>query len=95
MTRLIVTIAPLLLSACNLAAPSGGGSAPAAGAARAERLVLGSNMSFEQCQARGGLIIRDAGSPMVACDPRVQGPSVPADEFDHPPATRPAATGQG
>ena len=49
-----------------------------------EYLVLGSSMSFEDCRARGGLIIRDQGSPMVACDPRVVRAPVPADEFDHP-----------
>ncbi len=59
-------------------APSGGGSA------FQEFLVIGSRMSFEQCRARGGLIIRDAGSPMTACDPTVLGKVVPADEFDHP-----------
>jgi len=41
-------------------------------------------MSFEQCRARGGLIIRDAGSPMVACDPNVIRAPVPADEFNNP-----------
>ncbi|WP_375281587.1 hypothetical protein [Pseudooctadecabacter sp.] len=41
-------------------------------------------MSFEDCRARGGIIIRDQGSPMVACDPRVRRAPVPADEFDHP-----------
>lgn len=76
------------LSACNLAAPggSGGGGSAATGGGMREQLVLGSNMSFAQCQARGGLIIRDAGSPMVACDPRVQGPKIPQDEFNHPAA---------
>jgi hypothetical protein len=41
-------------------------------------------MSFEKCRARGGLIIRDSGSPMVACDPNVVRAPVPVDEFDNP-----------
>jgi len=49
-----------------------------------EFLVLGSTMGFEECRSRGGIIIRDAGSPMVACDPRVRREPVPANEFDHP-----------
>ncbi|SFR34104.1 hypothetical protein SAMN04488005_0600 [Yoonia tamlensis] len=50
-----------------------------------ERLVIGNrSMTFEQCRASGGLIIRDQGSPMVACDPSVRGEPVPADEFNHP-----------
>lgn len=60
-------------------APSGGG-----GSAFQEFIVIGSSMSFEQCRARGGLIIKDRGSPMTACDPTVLGKVVPADEFDHP-----------
>lgn len=59
------------------AAASGGGGFR-------EYLVLGSTMSFEECRARGGIIIRDAGSPMIACDPRVRREPVPANEFDHP-----------
>lgn len=62
------------------AAPTGGG---ATGGFR-EYLVLGSTMTFEQCRARGGIIIRDTGSPMIACDPRVTREPVPANEFDHP-----------
>jgi len=61
------------------AAPDGG----ATGGFR-EYLVLGSTMNFEECRARGGIIIRDAGSPMIACDPRVRREPVPANEFDHP-----------
>lgn len=77
----------LMLSACladqvpNVTPASGsaiGGTAPR------EYLVLGSSMSFDECRARGGIIIRDAGSPMVACDPRVRREPVPANEFDHP-----------
>jgi hypothetical protein len=41
-------------------------------------------MSFEDCRARGGMIIQDAGSPMIACDPRVRREPVLANEFDHP-----------
>lgn len=82
MKRLILG-SVMLVSACqtgpiDLGAPTGGGFR--------EFLVIGSSMSFEQCRARGGLIIRDAGSPMVACDPSVTGAPVPADEFDHPAA---------
>lgn len=49
-----------------------------------ELMVIGNRMTFEQCRARGGLIIRDASTPMVACDPSVRGEPVPADEFTHP-----------
>ena len=70
-------------------APSGGGSA------FQEFLVIGSRMSFEQCRARGGLIIRDAGSPMTACDPTVLGKVVPADEFDHPEGVAARAASEG
>ena len=62
-------------------APSGGGGG---GGGFREYLVLGSTMNFEECRARGGIIIRDAGSPMIACDPRVRREPVPANEFDHP-----------
>ena len=67
-----------LSGAVNQSAPSG-----SVGGVR-EYLVLGSTMSFEECRARGGIIIRDAGSPMIACDPRVRREPVPADEFDRP-----------
>lgn len=72
----------LALTGCNDIAVPGGGAAPTSGAR--EYLVLGSTMNFEECRARGGVIIRDQGSPMVACDPRVTRAPVPADEFDHP-----------
>ncbi len=65
----------------GLGGSSGGGGA--SGGFR-EYLVLGSSMSFESCRARGGLIIRDQGSPMVACDPRVLGTPASPDEFNHP-----------
>jgi len=62
----------------------GGGQLPSASGGFNEYLVLGSSMSFEECRSRGGIIIRDQGSPMVACDPRVRRTPVPANEFDHP-----------
>lgn len=82
----------LALAACDdVALPLGGltgggagGNLPAVNGGFNEYLVLGSTMSFEECRARGGIIIRDNGSPMVACDPRVRREPVPADEFDHP-----------
>jgi len=70
------------------AASSGGG-----GGFR-EYLVLGSTMSFEECRSRGGIIIRDSGSPMIACDPRVRREPVPANEFDHPGSPVPQAVEQ-
>lgn len=66
------------------AAPTGGNSAPASGGGFREFMVLGSSMSFEQCKARGGFIIRDAGSPMTACDPNVLHTPTPTNEFDNP-----------
>ena len=74
------------LAACDEVAMQGGGSSAPSGGGGAFRefLVIGSSMSFEQCRAKGGLIIRDAGSPMTACDPNVIRAPVPADEFDHP-----------
>lgn len=80
----------LVMAGCDeVALPMGGGVGAGTGAAAAtggvrEYLVLGSTMNFEECRARGGIIIRDQGSPMVACDPRVRREPVPADEFDHP-----------
>ena len=61
----------------------GMGAAPSGGALQ-ERLVIGSTMSFEQCRAAGGLIIRDAGSPMIACDPSVKRTPVPQAALDTP-----------
>ncbi|MDR9427091.1 MAG: hypothetical protein RI538_03895 [Salibaculum sp.] len=77
----------LALGACDEAALQGGD-----GDGMREYMVLGDSMSFEQCRARGGLIIRDRGSPMVACDPRVVGEPVPPDEFDHPDSPVPQPT---
>lgn len=91
MKRIAFGFGLLALGACNIAAPVGG-AGPVSGGGMREQLVLGSNMSFEQCRANGGLIIQDAGSPMVACDPRVKARQpVPADEFAHPTA-QPGAT---
>lgn len=87
MRNLFCGVAMVALAACDgvpIAAGGGGGGAASSGGGFREYLVLGSNMSFEECRARGGLIIRDQGSPMVACDPRVQRTPVPANEFDHP-----------
>jgi hypothetical protein len=74
------------LVACNEIAMPGSTSAspPTGGGGFREYLVLGSTMSFEDCRARGGMIIQDAGSPMIACDPRVRREPVLANEFDHP-----------
>lgn len=69
-------------------------SSPSGGSFQ-EFLVIGSRMSFEQCRARGGLIIKDAGSPMTACDPTVLGKVVPADEFDHPAGQAARASSEG
>ncbi len=85
----------LALAACDeaamQAASSGGGTVGSRGGFR-EFLVIGSSMSFEQCRAKGGLIIKDAGSPMTACDPNVIREPVPADEFDNPAHNNDAAT---
>lgn len=66
----------------GLGPSSGGGGGGSAG--YTEYMVLGSSMSFDDCRARGGLIIRDNGSPMVACDPHVIRAPVPEDEFNNP-----------
>jgi len=70
----------MFLAACD----AGAGMDGAGSGGMRELIVIGSSMSFEQCRARGGLIIRDQGSLMVACDPHVLGEPVPADEFRHP-----------
>ena len=91
MKRLIVGFGLVMaLVGCDeVALPGVAGIASPAGASSGgggfrEYLVLGSTMNFEECRARGGIIIRDAGSPMIACDPRVRREPVPANEFDHP-----------
>ena len=70
----------MLLGACETGGAMGGSPG------MQEHLVIGNRMTFEQCRARGGLIIRDQGSPMIACDPTVRGEPVPADELTHPSA---------
>ena len=76
----------LALAACDEA-----GMATSGGGGFRERLVIGSSMTFEQCRALGGLIIRDSGSPMIACDPNVIRAPVPVDEFDNPTANAAAS----
>ncbi|MDX8348036.1 hypothetical protein SLH49_08560 [Cognatiyoonia sp. IB215446] len=66
-----------LLAACDGGAGFGGGGNP-------EFMVIGGRMSFEDCRSRGGLIIRDANTAMIACDPSVRGEPQPVDEFDNP-----------
>ncbi len=78
--------AVMLLAACEGGAGFGGGGA--ASTVR-EFMVIGNRMTFEQCRARGGLIIRDANTAMIACDPSVRGEPQPVDEFNNP-ASNPA-----
>ncbi|MDX8351001.1 hypothetical protein [Cognatiyoonia sp. IB215182] len=66
-----------LLAACDGGAGFGGAGNP-------EFMVIGGRMSFEDCRSRGGLIIRDANTAMIACDPSVRGAPQPVDEFDNP-----------
>ena len=68
----------LFLTACEDGLDIGGGTNVR------EFMVIGNTMTFEECRARGGLIIRDSNTSMVACDPTVRGEPVPADEFDNP-----------
>ena len=89
MKRVIVGFGIMMaLVGCDEIAQSGatGVASPASsgGGGVREYLVLGATMTFEECRARGGIIIRDAGSPMIACDPRVRRAPAPANEFDHP-----------
>ena len=74
----------ILGSVVALAACEGGGMATGGGDGMREFMVIGGRMSFEDCRARGGLIIRDSNTAMVACDPSIRRAPVPADEFDHP-----------
>jgi hypothetical protein len=79
----------ILGSVLALAACEGGGMGGSGGGMQ-EFMVIGNRMSFENCRARGGLIIRDSNTSMIACDPTVRGEPIPADEFAHPndkPAT--------
>lgn len=88
----VVLGAVLLLAACeDMPMTTTSGLGTSGGGGRAEFLVVGSRMTFEECRARGGLIIRDQGSPMVMCDPNVIGAPVPPDEFDHPQSQAAAA----
>jgi hypothetical protein len=85
MRRLILGTV-LVLSACEGGMPAAGGG----GGGMQEFMVIGNRMTFEECRARGGLMIRDSNTAMVACDPSVRREPVPADEFNHPddkPAT--------
>ena len=68
----------LFLTACETGLDIGGGTNVR------EFMVIGNTMTFEECRARGGLIIRDSNTSMVACDPTVRGEPIPADEFDNP-----------
>jgi len=77
MKRLILG-SVLFLTACEGGVDIGGGTNVR------EFMVIGHTMTFEECRARGGLIIRDSNTSMVACDPTVRGEPVPADEFDNP-----------
>ncbi|WP_341368716.1 hypothetical protein [Yoonia sp. BS5-3] len=67
----------MVLSACE-----GGGFGGGSGAQ--EFMVIGGRMTFEDCRSRGGLIIRDANTSMIACDPSVRGEPQPVDEFNNP-----------
>lgn len=77
--RRLVLAGFLALAACEAGTGMGGTSA-----GMREFMVIGNSMTFEDCRARGGLIIRDSNTAMVACDPTVRGEPVPADEFNHP-----------
>lgn len=75
----------ILGSVIALAACEGGGmTSSGGGGGMREFMVIGGRMTFEDCRARGGLIIRDSEAAMVACDPSIRRAPVPADEFDHP-----------
>ncbi len=75
MKRLILG-SVVALAACEGGSTGGGGMR--------EFMVIGNRMSFEECRARGGLMIRDSNTAMVACDPTIRREPVPADEFNHP-----------
>ena len=94
MKRVIVGLScAIALVGCDeIVLPTGGLTTSGGGGGFSEYLVLGSTMSFEECRSRGGIIIRDQGSPMVACDPRVRRAPVPANEFDHPGSPVPQIT---
>ena len=92
MKRLIFCAA-LALAACEDTGTVSTSSGANDGGMR-EFLVIGGRMTFEQCRARGGLIIRDTNTAMIACDPSVRRTPVPADEFNHPD-DKPAGTVDG
>ena len=76
-----------LLAGCagtGMLTGAGGGDTLGTDTAFREFMVLGSSMPFEECRARGGLIIRDANSPMTACDPSVKRNPVPQAAIDDP-----------
>lgn len=77
--RRLMVLGILVLAACEGTGALGGGDG-----GRTEYMVIGNRMTFEQCRARGGLIIRDSDTAMVACDPSVRREPAPADQFDHP-----------
>lgn len=78
----VILASVLALAACEGTSTMGGVGAADGG--MREFMVIGGRMTFETCRARGGLIIRDSNTNMVACDPSVRREPVPADEFDHP-----------
>ena len=82
MMRRLILGSVIALAACE--GGSGMVSSTSGGGGMREFMVIGGRMSFEDCRARGGLIIRDSDTAMVACDPTIRGEPVLADEFDHP-----------
>ena len=76
----------ILLTACEEGAMGTANVGAASSGGMREFLVIGNRMTFEECQARGGLIIQDRGSPMTACDPNVVRAPSPTDDFDNPAA---------
>ncbi|MDP5085149.1 MAG: hypothetical protein NWQ23_06990 [Yoonia sp.] len=76
--RRLVLVSILALAACE------GAGMATSGSGMREYMVIGSRMTFDECRASGGLIIRDSNTAMVACDPSIRRESIPADEFDHP-----------
>lgn len=87
MKRSLILFA-LVVAGCMEAPADGGLEAAGNQSVLREYFVLGgSAMSYQDCVARGGLVIHDQGSSMFACDPRVtHHNSVPDNEFDHPEA---------
>lgn len=79
----VFLLSGLALAGCDEAAMAPGVPGRPA-SAFTEYLVIGNSMTFDQCKARGGFIIRDQGSPMVACDPSVVRTPPPADDLVHP-----------